>query len=50
MNPRQVNAGVQAADSGIISSETRNMFHTADTWLKDKRTYVPQSNGAPETA
>jgi hypothetical protein len=42
----QINEGVQAADSGIINSDTKNMFHSADSWLKDKRQlYRPSSNG-----
>lgn len=32
-----INAGIQAADSAIVSSETKTTFHNTDTWLKEKR-------------
>ncbi|KAK4546310.1 hypothetical protein LTR36_001987 [Oleoguttula mirabilis] len=32
-----VNAGIQAADSSIVSNETRKMFKNADSWLQKKR-------------
>lgn len=32
-----INAGIQAADSAIVSSETKSDFQTADTWLQKKR-------------
>jgi hypothetical protein len=33
----QINAGIQAADSAIVNSETKNLFQSADTWLQKKR-------------
>ena len=42
----QVNAGVQAADSSIVSNETRKMFKGADDWLQAKREAAPSTNGA----
>lgn len=35
----QINAGVQAADSGIVSSDTKSMFRNTDQWLADKRDF-----------
>lgn len=32
-----INAGIQAADSAIVSSETKNVFQNADSWLQKKR-------------
>lgn len=40
-----INAGVQASDSAILSTEIRNMFANADTWLQQKRQTPPVSNG-----
>ena len=33
----QINEGIQAADSAIISSDTRKMFKSASEWLQEKR-------------
>ena len=33
----QINAGIQAADSAIVSSDTRDTFQNVDTWLQAKR-------------
>lgn len=40
-----INAGIQAADSAIVSSETKNTFRNTDTWLQQKRE-VPMLNGS----
>ncbi|KAK4504771.1 hypothetical protein PRZ48_002733 [Zasmidium cellare] len=40
-----INAGVQAADSAIVSSELKNTFQNADTWLQQKRQAAPITNG-----
>lgn len=32
----QINAGIRAADSGIVNTETKKTFQTADAWLKEK--------------
>ncbi|KAF7184919.1 Uncharacterized protein HII31_13731 [Pseudocercospora fuligena] len=32
-----INAGIQAADSAIVSSDTRDMFQNVDIWLQAKR-------------
>ncbi|KAK5133335.1 hypothetical protein LTR08_007860 [Meristemomyces frigidus] len=42
-----VNAGVQAADSSIVTNETRKMFKGADDWLQLKREGAPTTNGTP---
>lgn len=36
-----INAGIQAADSAIVSSETKTTFHNTDIWLKEKRDDPP---------
>lgn len=33
----QINAGIQAADSAIVSSDTRDVFQNVDIWLHAKR-------------
>ncbi|CAK3800673.1 xpg i-region [Lecanosticta acicola] len=40
-----INAGVQAADSAILSTEIRNMFANANTWLQEKTKASRMSNG-----
>ncbi|KAK5117730.1 hypothetical protein LTR85_008705 [Meristemomyces frigidus] len=40
-----VNAGIQAADSSIVSNETRKMFNNADDWLQKKRESGRATNG-----
>ncbi|KJX95519.1 xpg i-region protein [Zymoseptoria brevis] len=44
-----INAGIQAADSAIVNSETKNLFQNTDTWLQKKRqeadSPVPVQNG-----
>lgn len=40
-----INAGIQAADSAIVSSETKTTFHNTDIWLQEKRNAPAVSNG-----
>lgn len=34
--PLQINAGIQAADSGIVNNDTKTTFRKADEWLTQK--------------
>lgn len=47
--PSQINAGIQAADSAIVNSETKNLFQNTDAWLQKKRqeaeSPIPVQNG-----
>lgn len=40
-----VNAGVQAADSSIISANTKQSFKQTDEWLAKKRLHKHTPNG-----